>query len=164
MKSGTDHVFGGDVGLQIAVEKLHSRYAHALDNDQLEQWPNFFTQDGRYRIATAENEARGLPIPVLYCEGQPMLRDRIASLRHANIYEPQRYRHLFSAVLLEEETPASVKSIANFLVVRIMENGETTLFASGRYVDRIALPEMRYEERVVICDSRRFDTLLAIPL
>jgi len=67
-------------------------------------------------------------------------------------------------VLLEKETPASVKSIANFLVVRIMENGETTLFASGRYVDRISLPEMRYEERVVICDSRRFDTLLAIPL
>jgi len=150
--------------LQRDVERLHARYAHALDTDQLEQWPNFFTPDGRYRIATAENEARGLPIPVLYCEGQPMLRDRIASLRHANIYEPQRYRHMLSAVLLEEQTPASVKSIANFLVVRIMENGESALFASGRYVDRIALPEMRYEERVVICDSRRFDTLLAIPL
>jgi hypothetical protein len=38
------------------------------------------------------------------------------------------------------------------------------LFASGRYVDRIALHEILYEERVVICDSRRFDTLLAIPL
>ena len=150
--------------LRLRVEELHARYAQALDSDQLEQWPNFFAQNGRYRIATAENEARGLPIPVLYCEGQPMLRDRIASLRHANIYEPQRYRHLFSAMLLEEETPGSVKSIANFLVVRIMENGETTLFASGRYVDRIALPELRYEERVVICDSRRFDTLLAIPL
>ena len=150
--------------LQQQVERLHARYTHALDTDQLEQWPNFFTQNGRYRIATAENEARGLPIPVLYCEGQPMLRDRIASLRHANIYEPQRYRHMVSAVLLEEETPASVKSIASFLVVRIMENGETTLFASGRYVDRIALPELRYEERIVVCDSRRFDTLLAIPL
>jgi 3-phenylpropionate/cinnamic acid dioxygenase small subunit len=56
------------------------------------------------------------------------------------------------------------KSIANFLVVRIMENGETTLFASGRYLDRILLKEMLYEERVVVCDSRRFDTLLAIPL
>ena len=54
--------------------------------------------------------------------------------------------------------------IRSFLVVRVMENGDTLLFASGRYVDRIALPEMRYEERVVICDSRRFDTLLAIPL
>ena len=39
------------------------------------------------------------------------------------------------------------------------------LFASGRYVDRIVLSEEpQYEERVVICDSRRFDTLLAIPL
>jgi hypothetical protein len=39
------------------------------------------------------------------------------------------------------------------------------LFASGRYVDRIVLaPEPLYEERIVICDSRRFDTLLAIPL
>jgi len=150
--------------LQRDVERLHARYAHAVDNDELEQWPNFFTANGRYRIATAENEARGLPIPVLYCDGQAMLRDRIASLRHANIYEPQRYRHLVSAVLLEEETPQSVKSIANFLVVRIMENGEAVLFASGRYVDRISIAEMRYEERLVICDSRRFDTLLAIPL
>jgi anthranilate 1,2-dioxygenase small subunit len=50
-------------------------------------------------------------------------------------------------------------------VVRIMQNGDTLLFASGRYVDRISLrPEPRYAERVVICDSRRFDTLLAIPL
>src|SRR6478609_4368562 len=114
--------------LQRDVEKLHARYAHALDTDQLEQWPNFFTQNGRYRIATAENEARGLPIPVLYCEGQPMLRDRVASLRHANIYEPQRYRHMVSAVLLEEESDRLVKSSANFVVVRIMENGETLLF------------------------------------
>lgn len=150
--------------LRADVETLHARYVHALDTDQLEQWPSFFTANGRYRITTAENESRGLPLPVLYCEGQPMLRDRVASLRHANIYEPQRYRHMVSAVLVEEETPQSVKSIANFLVVRVMENGDTLLFASGRYVDRIALPEMHYEERVVICDSRRFDTLLAIPL
>ncbi|HKU48081.1 MAG TPA: nuclear transport factor 2 family protein [Burkholderiales bacterium] len=153
-----------DFQLRADVEALHARYAHALDNDELEKWPNFFTPGGRYRVTTAENESRGLPLPVIYCEGEAMLRDRVASLRHANIYEPQRYRHLFSAVLVENETPASVKSIASFLVVRIMENGETMLFASGRYVDRISIPEMRYEERVVICDSRRFDTLLAIPL
>jgi 3-phenylpropionate/cinnamic acid dioxygenase small subunit len=153
-----------DVALQTAVERLHARYAHALDSDALEQWPNFFTAKGRYRITTAENESRGLPLPVLYAEGGAMLRDRVASLRHANIYEPQRYRHMVSSVLIEADGNAAVKSIANFLVVRIMENGEAMLFASGRYVDRIALPEMLYEERVVICDSRRFDTLLAIPL
>jgi len=153
-----------DIELRMRVEELHARYAHALDSDELERWPDFFTANGRYRVTTAENEARGLPLPVLYAEGEAMLRDRIASLRHANIYEPQRYRHMVSAVLLEQESASRVKSIANFLVIRIMENGEALLFASGRYVDRIALPELRYEERVVICDSRRFDTLLAIPL
>jgi 3-phenylpropionate/cinnamic acid dioxygenase small subunit len=145
------------------IQNLHARYAHALDEDRLEDWPNFFTENGIYRIATAENEARGLPLPVVYCEGRRMLRDRVQSLRHANIYEPQRYRHIVSSVIIEEEKNF-VKSVSSFLVVRIMENGETMLFASGRYVDRISAKEMLYEERVVICDSRRFDTLLAIPL
>lgn len=153
-----------DAELQLAVERLHARYAHALDSDQLEQWPDFFTEKGRYRITTAENEARGLPLAVLYAEGRPMLSDRIASLRHANIYEPQRYRHIVSAVLVERESDRLVRSTASFLVVRIMDNGESLLFASGRYVDQITFPDLKYDERVVICDSRRFDTLLAIPL
>jgi len=146
------------------ILRLHARYAHALDDDRLEEWPDFFTENGRYRVTTAENEARGLPLPVLYAEGRAMLRDRVASLRHANIYEPQRYRHIVSSILVSVESAKLATSMANFLVVRVMENGEATFFASGRYLDRIALPELRYEERVVVCDSRRFDTLLAIPL
>jgi anthranilate 1,2-dioxygenase small subunit len=154
-----------DVALQLQVEKLHARYAHALDADRLEDWPNFFTENGRYRIATAENEERGLPLPVIYAESRAMLRDRVQSLRHANIYEPQRYRHIVSSVLVEKLDGARVTSEASFMVVRIMQDGASMLFASGRYLDRIVLaPEPLYEERVVVCDSRRFDTLLAIPL
>jgi 3-phenylpropionate/cinnamic acid dioxygenase small subunit len=161
MKSGPEP---DSISLQFEVERLHARYAHALDSDRLEDWPGFFTESGRYRIATAENEARGLPLPVLYAEGRAMLRDRVASLRHANIYEPQRYRHLVSGILVERDSDRLVKASASFLVIRIMQDGATTVFASGRYVDRIVVPDMLYEERVVICDSRRFDTLLAIPL
>jgi anthranilate 1,2-dioxygenase small subunit/terephthalate 1,2-dioxygenase oxygenase component beta subunit len=161
MKSGSDP---DSISLQLAVERLHARYAQALDSDKLEDWPNFFTESGRYRIATAENEERGLPLPLLYAEGRAMMRDRVQSLRHANIYEPQRYRHMISAVLIKKLSEAQVSSTTNFLVIRIMQDGDTMLFASGRYVDRIVLPDMLYEERVVICDSRRFDTLLAIPL
>ena len=153
-----------DLELQLAVERLHAQYVHALDADKLEDWPGFFTEGGRYRIATAENEERGLPLPVLYCEGRAMMRDRIQSLRHANIYEPQRYRHIVSSVLTEKIGAGEAKSSANFLVIRIMQDGSTVVFASGLYQDRINLDEMKYDERVVICDSRRFDTLLAIPL
>ncbi len=153
-----------DLELQLAVGALHARYAHALDSGSLEEWPGFFTEDGRYRIATAENEERGLPLPVLSAEGRGMLRDRVASLRHANIYEPQRYRHIVSGTLIEKVSRSLVTSVTNFLVVRTMQDGATLLFASGRYADRIRIPDMLYEERVVVCDSRRFDTLLAIPL
>ena len=153
-----------DLELQLAVERLHAQYVHALDSDKLEDWPDFFTENGRYRIATAENEQRGLPLPVLSAEGRGMMRDRIQSLRHANIYEPQRYRHMVSGVLVEKTSAREATSTANFVVIRIMQDGDTIIFATGRYVDRIALPDLKYDERVVICDSRRFDTLLAIPL
>jgi anthranilate 1,2-dioxygenase small subunit len=150
---------------QRLVEDLHGRYVHAIDADRLEEWPDFFTEDGTYRVTTAENEERGLPLPVLYADSRAMLRDRVQSLRHANIYEPQRYRHLVSSVLIEKIDEKHVRSTANFLVIRVMQSGDTMLFASGRYLDRIVLaPAPLYEERVVVCDSRRFDTLLAIPL
>ncbi|HEY6820514.1 MAG TPA: aromatic-ring-hydroxylating dioxygenase subunit beta [Burkholderiales bacterium] len=154
-----------DFRLQAQVERLHARYCQALDEDRLEEWPGFFSEKGRYRIATAENDARGLPLPVLYAESRAMLRDRVASLRHANIYEPQRYRHMVSNVLVERISEKTAKSVASFLVIRVMESGDAVLFASGRYLDTIALgDELLYEERVVVCDSQRFDTLLAIPL
>ena len=47
-----------------------------------------------------------------------------------------------------------------------MRDGRTDLFASGVYVDRISdeAGGLRFAERIVVCDSSHFDTLLAIPL
>jgi anthranilate 1,2-dioxygenase small subunit len=52
------------------------------------------------------------------------------------------------------------------MVARIMRTGETTLFATGRYVDcyRIKNDQPLIRERKVVCDSNRIDTLLALPL
>ena len=53
-----------------------------------------------------------------------------------------------------------------FLVVRIMRDGRMDLFATGRYLDALVTDAgaLRFRERVVVCDSSRIDTLLAIPL
>ncbi|SFO47631.1 anthranilate 1,2-dioxygenase small subunit [Pseudonocardia ammonioxydans] len=42
----------------------------------------------------------------------------------------------------------------------------TDLFASGRYLDLYQIREEHalLRERVVVCDSSRIDTLLAVPL
>lgn len=155
-----------DVELQLAIENLLARYVHALDDDRLEEWPEFFVEDGCYRITTAENFERRLPLPIIYADSRAMLRDRVSALRHANIYEAQRYRHGVSSVLVERVDARTARATSNFQVVRVMASGESTLFASGRYLDRIRLngETPQFEERIVVLDSRSVDTLLAIPL
>jgi 3-phenylpropionate/cinnamic acid dioxygenase small subunit len=157
-----------EVALQLEIEHLLARYAHCLDEERLEEWPDFFVEAGRYKITTAENFERDLPLPVLYADSRAMLRDRVSALRHANVYEAQRYRHLVSATLVERIDADTVRAVSNFAVVRIMHSGESMLFASGRYFDRIRLAgervPPRFEERIVVLDSRQIDTLLAIPI
>ena len=155
-----------DVELQLAVENLLARYVHAIDDDRLEEWPVFFVEEGRYRIITAENFERGLPLSIIYADSRAMLADRVSALRHANIYEAQRYRHVVSSVLVERADASTVRATSNFQALRIMHTGESVLFASGRYLDRIRLNagDPRFEERIVVLDSRTIDTLLAIPI
>jgi 3-phenylpropionate/cinnamic acid dioxygenase small subunit len=153
---------------QYAVERLQARYAQALDAGQLEAWPDFFADSGRYRILTAENLEQGLPLALMQADSRAMLRDRVAALRHANIYEAQHYRHVVSSCVVEVVDEEVVKAVSNFMVARIMHDGATLLFATGRYLDRIALgatvDAARFEEKLVVLDSSRIDTLLAIPL
>jgi anthranilate 1,2-dioxygenase small subunit len=55
---------------------------------------------------------------------------------------------------------------ASFLVVRTMQDGGMILFAAGQYVDRVVrgAAGWKFARRIVVIDSRRIDTLLAIPL
>ena len=157
-----------DVGLQLEVENLLARYVHAIDDGRLEAWPDFFVESGRYQITTAENLERNLPLSIMYADSRAMLRDRVTALRHANIYEAQRYRHAVSSIVVERVDAGTARATSNFQVVRIMHSGESMLFASGRYLDRILLDDPSgnplFLEKIVVCDSRRVDTLLAIPL
>jgi 3-phenylpropionate/cinnamic acid dioxygenase small subunit len=156
-----------DVALHFKVQDLNARYAHAIDEDRLEQWPDFFAADGRYRITTVENVERGLPLSLIYATSRAMMRDRVNSLRNANVYESQRYRHAVGTPVIEPGDGTIVRAVTNFLVARIMHTGETTLFATGRYEDRIAVAAdapPHFVEKTVILDSRQIDTLLAIPL
>jgi 3-phenylpropionate/cinnamic acid dioxygenase small subunit len=152
------------------VWQLNADYARAIDDDRLEAWPDFFAAECVYKVTSADNHRRGLPAGLMYADSQGMLRDRIAALRKANIYERQAYRHVVGmpAVLGPAEAdPADVvRAEVPFLVVRIMRDGRMDLFATGRYLDALVTEAgaLRFRERIVVCDSSRIDTLLAIPL
>jgi anthranilate 1,2-dioxygenase small subunit/terephthalate 1,2-dioxygenase oxygenase component beta subunit len=177
-----------NIELTLKVQDLNARYVQAIDDNKLEAWPDFFTEDGRYRVTTAENFEKDLPLAMIYATSRAMLRDRVRSLRDANVYEAQRYRHIIGAPLIhsasedarERADVASedarerayvgkdgvAEAQTSFIVARVMHTGETTLFATGTYHDRVVIHDgvARFAEKAVILDSRLIDTLLAIPL
>src|SRR5258708_34233830 len=89
-----------NIELKLKVEDLNARYAQAIDDDKLEAWPDFFIEQGRYRVTTAENFERGLPLGMIYATSRAMLLDRVRSLREANFYWAQPYQHVSGAALV----------------------------------------------------------------
>ena len=51
---------------RLQLGRLYADYAHCLDADQLEYWPDFFTDDCFYRVTSAENFEAGLPLGLIY--------------------------------------------------------------------------------------------------
>src|SRR5439155_3364697 len=107
----------------LEIEQLYTAYAHCLDDDRLEEWPEFFTEDCAYRVTSAENYEAGLPLGIIYATSKNMLVDRVMALRRANIYEPQRYRHLIGNVGITGPAGDAIDVAANFIVVRTMQDG-----------------------------------------
>ena len=151
----------------MEVAALNGACATAIDSGRLEDWPGFFLDRCLYKVTTADNFEKGYQAGLIYADSRAMLEDRIAALRQANIYERQRYRHIIGMPSIVAEVDGLVSVETSFLVVRTMRDGEMTIFAAGVYLDKVrrdAAGAWRYAERIVVCDSQRFDTLLAIPL
>jgi anthranilate 1,2-dioxygenase small subunit len=148
------------------IEELNARYIRAIDDDRLEAWPELFTEKCLYRIITRENFDRGFTTPLMECASRGMLVDRVTGYRRVNIYEPQRYTHMLSGLMLEAIDATHIACRQNYLVVRTMVMGEMSIFSAGLYLDRVVLSEngATFEERIVVQESRRVDTLLVIPL
>ena len=152
--------------LSSRIAALNAEYAAAIDDDRLEDWPGFFVDDCLYKITSADNLRDGNEAGIVYADSRSMLADRVLALRRANVYERQTYRHIVSTPRVLESGPDGIVADSPFLVVRTMRDGRMDLFAAGLYRDRL-LDEagvLRFAERIVICDSSHFDTLVAIPL
>lgn len=152
--------------LWFELHQLQQQYISALDNDRLEQWADFFTEECVYEIVPRENEDAGLPIGIIYCDSKRMLRDRVLSLRHANIYEVHSYRHMTSGMQIRVIDADTVETESSYVVVQTLQDGESFVYQAGRYLDVVVrTPDgWRYQSKRVIYDTSRVATLLATPI
>ena len=147
------------------IEDLITAYAHDIDDDELERWPNYFTEDGTYTILTRENMAAGLPMGIMHCQGRGMMADRIKAMQTANIFEEHTYCHILGRSQIKKHNQG-FEGRTNFTVLRTMQEGRTETFAVGKYLDLFTVTdgETLIVERKVVLESRRVDILLVRPL
>ena len=150
-----------------AVENLVYDWARAVDENRVEAICDLLAPEGRYTVRSRFNADRGLPIALIDAHSAAQLRDRIKSMRIANIYEPHHYRHLVSGVQIVGERDGALDVRSNLVVVRTMElDGTMKVFASGQCRDLVEMESgaPRFRSREIVLDSRAVETLLVIPL
>jgi anthranilate 1,2-dioxygenase small subunit len=154
-----------------AVENLIFEWARAIDENRVEAICDLLVPNARYTVMSRFNHDRQLPLAIIDCHSAAQLRDRIKSMRIANIYEPQHYRHMVSGVQIisqvQDTANVELEVRSNFLIVRTMElDGTMMIFSTGQCLDVIVLaPEgVRFKSRKYLFDSRAVETLLVIPL
>jgi anthranilate 1,2-dioxygenase small subunit len=155
-----------DAAVRLGVHELIGAYVDCIDEDRLEEWPDMFVEQCRYLIISRSNHAAGMRQGVMYAASRGMLVDRVFATRKANIFEPHGYRHVVGPIRIQNLDQSVAVVHSNFMAARIMHDGTTSLFATGRYLDRIDVSAVPYRfiERIVVLDSDKIDTLLAIPL
>ncbi|MDN7672432.1 anthranilate 1,2-dioxygenase small subunit AndAd [Burkholderia oklahomensis] len=155
-----------DIRVWFELHMLQDRYIGHLDNDRLERWPELFTEDCLYEIVPKENADMGLPIGIVHCTNRRMLRDRVVSLRHANIYEARTYRHMTSGLAIVGARDGEIETESSYVVVQTRSDGESSVYQAGKYYDTVVRTAegLRYRKKRVIYDTSRVQTLLATPI
>jgi anthranilate 1,2-dioxygenase small subunit len=149
-----------------AIRALEYRYARLLDEDKLEEWPGLFVERGVYKVIPRENLGRQPPLPIFFCDSRAMMVDRIKSLRKANIYNLHYSRHVVSNIEILSAGDDTFEVAACYTVYQTDLEGQTRLFNVGQYRDVIAndRDELRFREKIALCDTFNIPNLLAIPL
>jgi anthranilate 1,2-dioxygenase small subunit len=151
---------------RMQVHDLIETYGRLLDEDRLEAWLELFVEDCRYEIVSRENREQNLPISLMLCENKDMLRDRIFSLRKANIYNIHRDCHVIGLVRVVQEPSASITASASYSLFQSNQEGDSRLFSVGRYYLDLVEQEgkLRISGQTVVVDTGSIPTLLATPI
>ena len=148
---------------RAAVTDLLAEYGALIDMAKFDEWLGLFAEECRYQIVPRENFDRGLPAALVFCDSRAMLEDRIRALREANKYNIHTDRHVIG---LPRIVGDDLMIEAPFAVFQTDQEGETRLFATGLYRDRLEIfgQRLKIGDKLILLDTFAVPTLLATPL
>jgi len=150
----------------LALQQLYADYAIAVDTNDWDLWPEFFTDDCVYRLQPRENHERGFPLATLSFESKGMLRDRVYGIRETLFHDPYYQRHIVGVPVVRKVEDGRIESEANYAVFRTKLSEASTVFNVGRYIDVVVrTPEgLKFASRQCIYDSEMIPNSIIYPI
>src|SRR5262249_36808295 len=127
---------------------------------------DFFTEECLYKLVPRENWERDLPLALMLCESQGMLRDRITAVRNTALYAPRTFRHLIGQFRIKPATPERIRVRPNYVVCQTLVDALTRTQNAGKYIDLIERTPhgLRFREKVCVFDSVLVPNSLIYPV
>ena len=154
------------IALRLAVEDLYADYAETIDGGALDRWPALFADPCLYRIVSKENHDRGLPLSLMRCESQGMLKDRAIACRDLNVYGPRTWRHSIAQIRCTPDADGTIAVRANFVVFESPVGEPTRILCTGRYLDTLVREggALRFREKICVYDTAIIPGSVVMPL
>lgn len=149
------------------VEAFNAEYCAVLDAGLVEQWPDFFTENGIYRITARENAELNMPVGLVYAQGRNMMIDRAIAISRTQMFAPRYNLHLVSNTRVTDEAEdGSIMAQANFVLLQTLVEGPSTIHMAGTFYDHLVRKEdgLLLKERQAIYDTTIIANDLVYPL
>ena len=148
------------------LDELIAAYVHALDDADLDRWPEFFTEDCVYRIVPRENYDNDLPLAIWYCRGRGMMLDRVTAIRETQLFAPRALRHVTGNMLVLGREDSVLRTVTNYAVYESTIDRPSEVFNVGRYLDRIVVEagRLKFAEKLCVFDTSVVPTSLIYPI
>ena len=148
------------------AQDLLDRYVQCLDEDRLEEWPDFFVDTAVYKIISRVNIERNHPLATMFCDSKNMMKDRVVAIRNASVFSQRYLRHLVTNVRVTGQDGDAYVVKSNYVVLQTLQGEETKVFNAGQYVDRIVFGngDPKFQEKLAVYDTIQIPGLLVIPI
>ena len=152
--------------LQQEIDQLNADYAAALDEKRFDDWPEFFLEDGHYKLQARENFDRGLPLALMAMESRGMMKDRVYGVTQTIFHGPYYMRHVVGAARVTAADGDTANAEAGYAVFRTRPGGISEVYNVGRYIDVLFRMggQLKFKSRTAVYDSEMVLNSLIYPI
>jgi anthranilate 1,2-dioxygenase small subunit len=149
-----------------ALTALMAEYTMAIDDNRLEEWVELFDEACDYKVLTRENVEHNLPNVLMWCDNKNMLRDRVESYRHVNLYNLHYDRHVLGPLHFTRHDGALWRFELSYSLFQTELEGASRLFSVGKYQVEAVVDggAARLKAVTVVADTGLVPSLLATPI